>query len=52
LLFSPKSTKNRDVKKDQVDTISYAVRDLLFEPMNPKDRHLDYSFLENEIKKY
>jgi predicted phage terminase large subunit-like protein len=52
LLFSPKSSKNRDVKKDQVDTISYAVRDLLFEPMNPKDRHLDYSFLENEIKKY
>jgi hypothetical protein len=49
LLFSPKTIKNRDVKKDQVDTISYAVRDLLFEPMNEKDRVLDYSCLTNEI---
>lgn len=43
LTFSAKNSKNRDYKKDQVDTISYAVRDLLFEPLDEKDKTTDYS---------
>lgn len=47
LLFSPKTSKNRDLKKDQVDTISYAIRDLLFDSMESKERSLDYSAFNN-----
>ena len=49
LLFSDKKGNN---KKDQVDTLTYAVKDLLFEPVDTKDRPMDYSGLINEAKIY
>jgi predicted phage terminase large subunit-like protein len=49
LLFSAKKGNN---KKDQVDTLTYAVRDLLFDPEDEDDRPMDYSGLLNEMNKY
>lgn len=49
LLFSPKKGNN---KKDQVDTLTYAVRDLLFDPVDEDERPPDYSGLLNEANKY
>lgn len=49
LLFSPKKGNN---KRDQVDTLTYAVRDLLFEPVDEEDRAMDYSGILNEAKSY
>ena len=46
LLFSAKKGNN---KKDQVDTLTYAVKDLLFDPIDQKDRPMNYSGLMSEI---
>lgn len=49
LVFSAKKNNN---KKDQVDTLTYAVKDLLFDPADPKDRPMDYSSLLIEARTY
>jgi len=49
LIFSSKKGNN---KKDQVDTATYAIKDLLFDPVDTKDRPMDYSGLINESKIY
>jgi predicted phage terminase large subunit-like protein len=49
LLFSAKKNNN---KKDQVDTLTYAVKDLLFDPIDEKESPMDYSGLINEVNKY
>lgn len=49
LIFSAKKGKN---KKDQVDTLTYAVRDLLFEPADEADRTMNYAGLINDAQKY
>lgn len=49
LIFSSKKGNN---KKDQVDTLTYAIRDLLFDPADQKDRPMNYSGLLKEAKTY
>lgn len=49
LLFSEKKGNN---KKDQVDTLTYAVKDLLFIPVDEDEQEMDYSGLLNEVKIY
>ena len=49
LTFSSKKNNN---KKDQVDTLTYAVKDLLFDPADEEDRPMDYSGLLNEAETY
>jgi predicted phage terminase large subunit-like protein len=46
LLFSTKKNNN---KKDQVDTLTYAIKDLLFDIFDDKNRPPDYSGLINEV---
>ena len=46
LKFSSKKNNN---KKDQVDTLTYAIRDLLFDPQDDKNTPLNYSALINEL---
>ena len=46
LLFSAKKGNN---KKDQVDTLTYAIRDLLYDPIDSKDKPINYSILLNEV---
>jgi len=46
LLFSSKKNNN---KKDQVDTLTYAIKDLLFDIEDDKLRPPDYSSLINEM---
>ena len=46
LLFSSKKNNN---KKDQVDTLTYAIKDLLFDPEDDKNKPLNYSALINEV---
>jgi predicted phage terminase large subunit-like protein len=48
LLFSSKKNNN---KKDQVDTLTYAIKDLLFDPEDDKNKPLNYSALINEVNK-
>lgn len=52
LIFSPKTIKDAKKKKDQVDTLTYAVKDLLFESADLKLRPMNYSGLLNEVKIY
>ena len=52
LTFSPKAIKNQKKKKDQVDTLTYAVKDLLFDSADLKLRPMNYSGLLNEVKIY
>ena len=52
LIFSPKTIKDSKKKKDQVDTLTYAVKDLLFEYADLKLRPMNYSGLLNEVKIY
>lgn len=47
LSFSAKKGNN---KKDQVDTLTYAIRDLLFDPADEKKRPMNYSALVAEAK--
>lgn len=45
LSFSGKKGNN---KKDQVDTLTYAIKDLLFDPADEKQKPMDYSALLKE----
>ena len=45
LSFSAKKGSN---KKDQVDTLTYAIKDILFNPADEKLKPMDYSALLNE----
>jgi predicted phage terminase large subunit-like protein len=45
LLFSSKKNNN---KKDQVDTLTYAVKDLLFDPADEKQKPMNYTALLKE----
>jgi predicted phage terminase large subunit-like protein len=45
LSFSAKKNNN---KKDQVDTLTYAVKDLLFDPADEKQKPMNYTALLKE----
>ena len=45
LTFSAKKGAN---KKDQVDTLTYAIKDLLFDPADQRLKPMDYSALLKE----
>jgi len=48
LLFSSKKNNN---KKDQVDTLTYAIKDLLFDADDGKNKPLNYTSLINEVNR-
>jgi phage terminase large subunit-like protein len=52
LMFSPKAIKDQRKKKDQVDTLTYAVKDLLFEAADIKSRPMNYLGLLSEVRNY
>lgn len=49
LTFSPKTMKNAKKKKDQVDTLTYAIKDLLFDCEDLKLRPMNYSGLFEDL---